>query len=93
MTNKTMELYSLTMQHIMKELQRADPGEAAVRIVVSDYDNAMMSTMENVFPRANVRGSWMEIGQVRKCCNFIRLFKKILSSSSFLNANIIFERL
>ena len=38
-----MKLYSSTMQHIMKEVQRADPGEASVRKVVTHYDKAMIA--------------------------------------------------
>jgi len=52
-----MELYSSTMQHIMKEVQQADPGEASVRIVVTHYDKAMIAPWKT-FPKCPcTRGS------------------------------------
>lgn len=64
MTEKTAALYRLVMQRIM-EVAATVPGEDfPAEVMVSDFEIAIMSTMEETFPNGRVRGCWFHFGQV-----------------------------
>ena len=64
MSGKTQELYGLVMQNIMAAVQQAAPGENSVRLMVSDYEEAILNTMRATFPNGRERGCWFHFGQV-----------------------------
>ncbi len=66
MTDKTQELYTLVLQRILEVMNEASPGEGtAAELVISDYEEAILSSFGIVFPGARVRGCWFHYGQVR----------------------------
>lgn len=65
MTEKTRALYDLAMQRILEVLQRINPGGGfAVELAVSDYEEAILGSMEAAFPGARAKGCWFHYGQV-----------------------------
>lgn len=63
MERKTENLYRAVMQHIMAKLQQIAPGENSVRLMVSDYETAILNTMRESFPNGRERGCWFHFGQ------------------------------
>ena len=65
MTDKSAELYSLVLNRIKEVMNEASPGEGtAVGLVVSDFEEAILSSMGRAFPGARTRGCWFHFGQV-----------------------------
>ncbi len=66
MTDKTAELYTLVLNRILAVMNEASPGEGtAVELVVSDFEEAILSSLGTAFPGARKRGCWFHYGQVR----------------------------
>lgn len=64
MTDKTEALYSAVLEKIKEFVQEIDPGEFAVEITISDYEDAIMNAMKSAFPNRNPKGCWFHYGQV-----------------------------
>lgn len=73
MTGKAAELYRLVLDRILQVMRESSQGaEPAVRLVISDYEEAILTEMERAFPGARSRGYWFHFGQAiyRKACSF-----------------------
>ncbi len=64
MTHKTSELYKLVIENILSLLRRTAPGNTAVRLMISDYEDAILNNMQLAFPEGRARGCWFHYGQV-----------------------------
>lgn len=64
MSSKTGELYRLVMQFIVEEVGRIAPGNYSVRLMISDFEEAILNTMQETFPEGRARGCWFHYGQV-----------------------------
>lgn len=65
MTSKTADLYQAVMDRILEVMNEASPGEGtAVELIVSDYEEAILSSLGRAFPTARIRGCWFHFGQV-----------------------------
>ena len=49
MSGKIQELYALVIQNIMAAVQRAAAGKNSVRLMISDYEEAILNTMRVTF--------------------------------------------
>ena len=65
MTDKTLELYQLVMANITEILNDLDHEEGfAVELMISDFEAAIISSMQMTFPNGRARGCWYHYGQV-----------------------------
>jgi len=60
----------------MNEVQKVAPGEVTVSLVISDFEDAILGTMDEIFPDAEVKGCWFHFGQVR----VLYIYEKIINS-------------
>jgi hypothetical protein len=66
MSEKTLDLYNAVLQKLLQILEESYPGEGiAARLVISDFEEAILKSMQATFPRARVRGCWFHYGQVQ----------------------------
>jgi len=49
MSGKIQELYALVIQNIMAAVQRAASGKNSVRLMISDYEEAILNTTRVTF--------------------------------------------
>lgn len=65
MTGRTELLYNAILGRILEVYRQhvQDPG-FAVRLMISDYETAIMNAMVAAFPGAEARGCWFHYGQV-----------------------------
>ena len=65
MSEKTAELYTLVLKRILEVLDNKFPGEqCAVRLMISDFELAILSSMKETFPNGRARGCWFHFAQV-----------------------------
>lgn len=68
MTGRTAPLYKAVLERI-KEIYREKEGDKAldnIQLMISDYEPAILSSMEEAFPSGRSRGCWFHYGQVRR---------------------------
>lgn len=65
MTDKTEALYTAVLTRIKEIAQEVDPGEFAVEVAISDFEEAIMNSMKSAFLNSDTRGCWFHYGQVR----------------------------
>ena len=75
MTSKSEQLYNAVLDRIKEVAQELDPGEFAVEVAISDFEDAIMNSMKAAFPNSNSRGCWFHYGQVslfkiKKSCHY-----------------------
>ncbi|XP_045032435.1 uncharacterized protein LOC116927525 [Daphnia magna] len=64
MSNKTAELYRMAIDRILQILQEVNPGDHfEVEVLISDFELAIMGTMQQAFPIARSRGCWFHYAQ------------------------------
>jgi len=64
MSSKTTELYRMVMAFIINETRRTVPGDFCVRLMISDFEEAILNVMQETFPEGRARGCWFHYGQV-----------------------------
>ncbi|KZS10525.1 Uncharacterized protein APZ42_024988 [Daphnia magna] len=64
MSNKTAELYRMAIDRILQILQEVNPGDHfEVEVLISDFELAIMGTMQEAFLNARSRGCWFHYAQ------------------------------
>ena len=67
MTRKTRKLYDAVLQSMKEAYKEVAPeGRIRIKLVVTDYEQAMMGAFRKAFPEASVEGCWFHYGQVNR---------------------------
>ena len=65
MTEKTESLYDQVMQLFLATVATEVPGDQfKVEIMILDYEDAILNSMNSAFPDGRERGCWFNFGQV-----------------------------
>ncbi len=65
MSEKTRELYDAVIGKIVSILNEMHPGNGfGAELLISDYEEAIMKSLQSAFPNARSRGCWFHYGQV-----------------------------
>ena len=65
MTGETEILYDVIFEKIVEVLDRDIPSVVmAISLMVSDFEKAILSSIQRVFPNGRARGCWFHFGQV-----------------------------
>lgn len=65
MSDKTLDLYNAVMAKILSIMEEAHPGDRfSVKLLISDFEEAILKSMKGAFPNARARGCWFHYGQV-----------------------------
>lgn len=67
MSEKTEELYQMVLSNIIEAFRQHNPDEdPVVQLMISDFEQAILSAMAATFPEARSRGCWFHFGQVKR---------------------------
>ena len=65
MSDKSLSLYTAVMRKIVDTVEEEHPGDGfATRLLISDFEEAIIKSMGAAFPTARARGCWFHYGQV-----------------------------
>lgn len=64
MSDKTEELYKLVIDKVISSARELSENNFNVQLAISDFEQAILSTMEEAFPASRARGCWFHFGQV-----------------------------
>lgn len=85
MTGKSESLYDLIFAQVLRKLDTLFPGDAtSVRLMISDYEFAILNSSKRAFPQGRARGCWFHFGQVFYVAIQISLYAIMLLTISFL---------
>lgn len=65
MTRKTRKLYDAVLNSVNEAFKEQCPCKRIkIDLIVTDYEEALMDALKNVFSGAEVKGCWFHYGQV-----------------------------
>ena len=65
MTRKTENLYDAVFKSMLDAYEEMHPEDnIRIRLVVTDYESALMNALRRAFPKASIEGCWFHYGQV-----------------------------
>ncbi len=87
MTEKTEALYNEVMQLVLTTAAEEVPGDHfSIRLMISDYEEAILNCMKTTFPDGRERGCWFHYGQV--CIIYFVEFFRFLLCAFLLPARL-----
>ncbi len=66
MSCKTESLYTLALKKVLEIFEERFPGlQCLPSLMISDFEQPILKSMETVFPSGKSRGCWFHFAQVR----------------------------